>query len=158
MRMHAAMRRLFGGETGGSLVELALVTPVLFLLLAGGVDFARAYYLGMEVSGAAQAGATYGCTNRTDTTGITAVAKAAAPDVASANLSVSPSWGCECSNATVGSTNSSASCSSTPSCSGNTVVYWEKVTASTTYSPVFPWPGVPSSMTFSQTAVMRALN
>ncbi len=40
-------------EQGASLVELALVLPILFLILMGAVDFGRAYYLAMEVAGAA---------------------------------------------------------------------------------------------------------
>ena len=152
------IRRLFRRENGASIAELALITPMFFLIMLGGIDFARAYYLSMEISGAAQAAAVYGSTHRTDTAGITAVAKADAPDVPSADLTVTPTWGCECSNATVGSTSSSTSCTTTPTCTGNTVVYWEKVTASGSFSPVFNWPGIPSSMSFSQTAVMRAAN
>jgi len=152
------IRQLFRRESGGSLVELALVTPMIFMLVAAAVDFSRAYYLSMEVSGAAQAAAAYGVLHRTDTTGIAAVASADAPDVPSTSLTVTPSWGCECSNSTIGSASSSSTCSSTPSCSSSTLVYWEKVTASVSYSPVFPWPGIPSTMKFSQTAVMRAAN
>lgn len=43
-------------QCGQSLVELALIFPLLFLIVAGGVDLARAYFLGIETSnGAAQA-------------------------------------------------------------------------------------------------------
>lgn len=158
MKTLLTIRRLFRRETGSSLAELALVTPMFFLILIGGIDFARAYYLSMEISGAAQAGAIYGSSNHTDTTGIKAAAAANAPDVPTANLTVTPSYGCECSNATVGSANSSTSCGTAPTCSSSTLVYWEKVTASGSFTPVFPWPGVPSPMTFTQTAVMRSAN
>lgn len=158
MTILSRIRKLFRREAGASIAELALITPMFFLILAGSIDFARAYYLGMEVSGAALAGATYGASNHTDTTGITKAAQLAASDVATANLSVTPSYGCECSNTTIGSSTSYTNCSSTPTCTGNSVVYWEKVTASTSYTPVFPWPGVPSPMRFTQTAVIRSAN
>jgi hypothetical protein len=30
------------------------------------------------------------------------------------------------------------------------------VTVSATYTPLFPWPGIPSSMSFSSSAAMRS--
>lgn len=158
MTIFSRIGRFLRGETGASIAELALITPMFFLILTGSIDFARAYYLSMEVSGAAQAGATYGASHHTDTTGITTAAEGGAFDIPTANLTVTPTYGCECANATIGSTNSSLNCSSTPTCTGSNLVYWEKVTASTTFSPLFPWPGVPSSMTFTQAAVMRSAN
>lgn len=44
---------------GQSLVEFALVLPLLLLLLAGGVDLARAYFVGIEVSNAAREASLY---------------------------------------------------------------------------------------------------
>ncbi|HTX75834.1 MAG TPA: TadE/TadG family type IV pilus assembly protein [Terracidiphilus sp.] len=150
MKRIARLPRLFHREDGGSIAELALLMPLLLLILLGGIDFSRAYFLSIEVAGAAQAGAAYGVLHPTDTTGMSAAATADAPNVS--NLTVStPTYGCECSDGTLSST----SCTSKPTCTYN-VVYWISVTASTTYSPVFPWPHIPSSMTLSQTATMRS--
>lgn len=136
-------------ESGASLAELALVTPFLLLLLLGAIDLGRAYFTATEVAGAAHAGAIYGSTSPTDTTGMQAAATSDAPDIS--NLTVAtPTYGCECSDGT----GFSASCSSTPACVNN-VVYRVSVTASATYKPWFPWPGVPSTITLSRTAVMR---
>lgn len=152
MKAIQRMRRLFTREDGSSIAELALVMPMLMLILLGGIDFSRAYFLSIEVAGAAQAGAAYGVMHRTDTTGMSNAATMDAPNVS--NLSVTtPTWGCECSDGT----NSSVSCATVPSCTNNQV-YWVKVTASATYSPVFPWPHIPSSISLSQTAVMRTQN
>ena len=41
------------------MVEFALVLPVLLLLLAGGVDLARAYFVGIEMSNAAREASLY---------------------------------------------------------------------------------------------------
>lgn len=44
---------------GQSLVEFALVVPVLLLLLAGGADLARAYFVGIQVADGARQAALY---------------------------------------------------------------------------------------------------
>jgi len=142
---------LLRGEQGASLVELALVLPLFLLLTFGGIDLGRACYLVIEIAGAAHAAVTYGSQNPTDTAGMTTAAEDDAPDVP--HLSVgTPTYGCECSDGT----NYSASCSSTPSCPSNNEVYRVNVTVTGTYSPLFPWPGVPSSMSFSSSASMRS--
>src|SRR6204780_351383 len=104
-------------EAGTSLVEVGLFLPLLLLLLMGVADFGRAYYLAIEVAGAAHAGAIYGAQNITDTTGMQNAAKLNSPDVS--GLVATSSWGCECSDGTA----SSASCVSTPACSVNVVYY-----------------------------------
>lgn len=143
---------LLHDERGASLVEMAVILPLFLLLLFGAVDFGRAYYMAVEVAGAAHAAAEYGAENPTDTTGMKTVAQDDAPNVP--NLSVgTPTYGCECSDGTSFTTN----CSSTPTCTHN-VVYRVSVTVSATYSPLFPWPKIPSSLTLSSTAVMRSGN
>jgi len=44
---------------GQSLVELALATPIVLALVAGGVDLARLYFAGNEVADAAREGGLY---------------------------------------------------------------------------------------------------
>jgi Flp pilus assembly protein TadG len=58
------------GESGQSLVELAVSLTVILLLLAGAVDFSIAYFSFAAMQDAAQEGALYGSLNPTDTTGI----------------------------------------------------------------------------------------
>lgn len=142
----------FHDESGASLVEMAVILPLFLLLLFGSVDFGRAYYLAVEVAGAAHAAANYGALNPTDTTGIKNAATADAPDVASLVVGT-PTYGCECSDGTAFSSN----CTAAPTCTYN-VVYRVSVTVSATYSTIFPWPKIPSSMTLSSTAVMRSGN
>lgn len=137
-------------EHGASLVEMALVLPLLFLVLFGAVDFGRAYYLAMEIAGAAHAGAEYGAQNPTDTAGIQAAAQADAPDVPGLTVTT-PTYGCECSDGTA----FSLSCTTTPTCAYN-VVYRVTVSVSASYKPMIPWPGIPSSMTLTNSATMRS--
>jgi hypothetical protein len=115
----------------------------------GVADFGRAYYLAIEVAGAAHAGAVYGAQNITDTTGMQNAAKLNAPDVS--GLAATGTWGCECSDGTA----SSASCTITPTCSVN-VVYYAKVIATVTYHPIMPWKGINSSMVLTGSTTMRS--
>lgn len=139
--------------SGQSLVEVALVAPLLAMLMLGIVDFARAYYLSQEVTGAAQAAAEYGAENPSDTAGMTAAATADAPNVTGLTVS-SPTYGCECSDGT----DYSASCGTKPTSCTYNVVDVVQVTVSATYTPLFPWPGIPSSIALSSTAEMRSGN
>jgi Flp pilus assembly protein TadG len=141
---------LLRGEHGASLVELALLLPVFLLLIFGALDFGRLFYLESELAGAAHAAAAYGSQNPTDMSGMQKVAQYDAPNVP--NLSVgAPTYGCECSDGT----SYVASCSPTkPTCSTN-VVYRVNVTVTSTYTPLFPWPRIPSSMSLSNSASMR---
>ena len=143
---------LLGDEHGASLVELALVFPVFVLLLLGAVDFGRAYYLAIEVAAAAHAGALYGTQNPKQPSAVLIAAQDDAPDVPGLSVQTA-TFGCECADGT----GYSASCTSTPSCSnGLNVVYRVNVTVIGTYTPLFPWPGFPSSMTFTSLASMRS--
>lgn len=142
-------------EDGSSLVELAFFLPFLLGILMGVADFGRAYYLAIEIAGAAHAGAVYGAQNITDTTGMQNAVKLNAPDVN--GLITTASWGCECSDGTA----SSANCAITPNCSVN-VVYYARVTASVLYNPIIlPFKGITSPispMTLSGSATMRSVS
>jgi Flp pilus assembly protein TadG len=142
---------LFRDEEGASLVELAIVLPLFPLLLFGAIDFGRAFYVSVEIVGAAQAAAAYGSQSPTDTTGMTAAAREDAPNVP--NLSVgTPTSGCEC----LDGSHYGAVCPTTATCGGNNTVQRVNVTVTGTYSPLIPWPGVPSSMSLSSSASMRS--
>jgi len=140
---------IVSSEGGSSLVEAAFFLPLLLLLLMGVADFGRAYYLAIEVAGAAHAGAVYGAQNITDTTGMQNAAKLNSPDVS--GLVATGSWGCECSDGT----SASASCSRTPACSVN-LVYYAKVTTTATYHPIMPWNGINSPITLTGSTTMRS--
>jgi Flp pilus assembly protein TadG len=134
-------------DHGAALVELAVVIPILLLLVFGAVDFGRAYYVGLQVTNAAHAGAEYGSLHPTDTAGITNAVKNIYPNLPSPTVT----YGCECSDGT----SSIPFCSTKPTtCSGN-VVNWATVKTSTPYTPLIPWPGIPKSFTLSGAATVR---
>ena len=141
--------RSFQSEEGASLIEVGLLLPTLLFIVLATIDFGRGYYYANEIAGAARAGAIYGTTNPTDTTGISNAVKDSAFDMS--GVSVSSSYGCECSDGT----QASVSCASSPSCSGSDIVYYSKVTATATYNTLLPWTGIPASLTLSSTREMR---
>jgi Flp pilus assembly protein TadG len=155
MKLLAHLHVLCKAEHGASLIELALVTPILLLLMIGAVDLGRAYYVGLEVANAAHSGAEYGSRNPSNTAGITAAARQSAPNLPNMIVSA-PAWGCECSDGS----SYSASCTVTPTCTasssrGANVVHRVQVTTSSAYNPLMPWPYIPSSVTLSNTATVR---
>jgi Flp pilus assembly protein TadG len=144
---------LLRDEHGSSLVEMALMLPVFALILFGAVDFGRAYYLAIEVAGAAHAAAMYGSIHPTDTAGMQNAAQDDAQNVPNL-LVVAPTYGCQCADGS----SYNANCQTRPSSCPNSldVVYRVNVTVNATYVPLFPWPGIPSSMAFSSSASMRS--
>lgn len=157
MKILARLRILSKASHGVALVELALVIPILLLLVFGAVDFGRAYYAGLEVTNAAHAGAEYGSQYPSDTAGILAAARQSALNLSS-NLTVTvPSWGCECSD----NSSFTPSClPAKPTCTANATrggnaVNRVTVNASTAYTPLLPWPFIPSTITLHGAATIR---
>jgi Flp pilus assembly protein TadG len=141
--------RFAASDSGTSLAETALLLPFLLLLLVGAIDFGRGYYLAIQVAGAAQTASEYGSQKVTDIAGMQAAARNDAANVPGLKVSA-VSYGCECSDGTSYSPN----CTVYPTCTSN-LVYRVSVTTSSTYSPLVPWPGIPSSILLSSTATMR---
>ncbi len=136
-------------DSGSSIIETALLLPVLLLLFIGAVDFGRAYYMALEVSSSAQAGAVYGSQNATDTSGMVAAAKLEVPDLTS--ITPTATYGCECSDGT----SASASCTSVPTCAYN-VVNYVSVATTANYNLMVQYPGLPKSVKLTGLARMRA--
>lgn len=164
-RTHAPKRSR--SERGVSTVEVALMLPFLLLLLIGLVDFGQLFHLAIEVSNAARAGAQYGyqsSATQMDTPGMIAAAEDDAADVTTWGANTA-SYGCMCSDGTeqsqVGSSgNGSTSLCATPpsTCTskGTQLINYVQVQTQATYTPLFPWPGVPSTVTLNGKATYWA--
>ncbi|HKR27665.1 MAG TPA: TadE/TadG family type IV pilus assembly protein [Acidobacteriaceae bacterium] len=150
-------RRFVHGSSGQGLVETALTASLLVLLLLAAIDFGRAFYMVVELKGAAHAGAVYGSQFPTDKTGMVTVATNNQSDLGSAASTPTADWGCECSDGTNATLESSGSCA-TPSCTNMNEIYYVTVTTTATYSPLVPWPGIPKTMNMSETVEMRSAN
>lgn len=140
--------KLMHRTEGSSFIELALLLPFLLLLFVGAVDLGRLYFMCVEVTGAAQAGALYGVQNPNDTSGMQSAAAAGASSLS--GVSTTATYGCECSDGS----SASASCTSTPACTYNYVNYVD-VVSRVQYQPIFNYPGLPSTMTLTRETRMR---
>jgi Flp pilus assembly protein TadG len=145
-------------ESGQTLVEFALVLPLLVLFAIGAVEMGRLVYMSIGVSNAAHAGAQYGCQNGAhagDVAGMQTAAAADAPDLVGAtngNLTTTPTSYCQCSD---GSSANSSCTTNPPACTGTHLVQFVSVSTTATYTPWFPYPGIPSSVALHGSAVMQ---
>lgn len=177
-RIRAVLRRKLAiGQSGQSLIELALVTPLLIAMVLGAIEIGRYAYLSILVADAAHAGALYGAQNNgtaADTAGIT---KAADNDYQNNGQPVSTlavtSWqscGCDAGGtytqlATTQPPNNAAACTTTyvnptTACGTTSIEQTEwtvvvHVQATATYQALFNYPWIPSSLTISRTATIR---
>jgi Flp pilus assembly protein TadG len=139
-------------EAGASIVEVALLIPLLMVILFGMIDLGRWVFLAIEVSSAARAGAQYGGQNRgtaLDTTGIQTAAQNDVPDISGLHVASSTST-CWCSSAP----GTAVSCS-IGSCTGaSQLIPLLQVTTSTSYSPWIAYPPFKSAVTITGQAVV----
>jgi Flp pilus assembly protein TadG len=139
-------------RTGGAAIELAILFPILLLLLIGIVDYGRVFYTWVTVSNAARAGAEFGQQRpdtQTNTDSMRAIAQADGNEAGTLSFTNStPTFFCECAGV------ANANCTVCPG--GAAPEVYVKVTASKTVTMLLPYPGLPSSVTISRTAIMRS--
>jgi Flp pilus assembly protein TadG len=138
------------GQTrrGSVLVEFALLSPLLLLLLAGCLDVGLLLRTALCVAEAARAGAQYGSTSPAkayDTAGMQAAALDASPNTP--GLSATGERVCYCSDG------SSVACNG--SCASGGVQIYVRVTAQATCPTIFSYPGLPFSGALSSAVHMR---
>ena len=157
------------GQRGAVLVELALLLPIFTALFLGVADVGRGYYFALEVANAARAGAQYGYQSSATMMDTTGIQNAALKDgfdigtVSGGSCSVSAcwssgypksSWGCMCSDGTAQSPSCSAG---TLTCtSGTRQVNYVNVQTQAAYTPLIPWPAIPSSITLKGQTLLWA--
>jgi Flp pilus assembly protein TadG len=150
----AASRR---SQSGQSLVEVALLLPFLVLMLLGVIELGRYAYIGILVGNAARAGAAYGTQSlpqSVDTTNISLAAQNDFQNNGQTGLSVTSSVSCGCDSS---GTVTSSACSGTGAgtCGTGHWVVIVSVTASGTFTSLFNYPGIASSISLSRTSSMR---
>lgn len=145
-------------DSGQSLVELAIMLPFMMLLALGGIELGRYAYIGILVGNAARAGVAYGAQSHiTAATGsLPNITQAARNDFKnngqnSALLNVTSGWVCGCDN---GGTISAVDCVTGVCPIGQHKDVSLSVTASGTFTSLFSYPGIPSSITVSRTATL----
>lgn len=137
-------------QRGSAMLELSISLPLLLLILFGVADFGRFMYAAIEINSAASAGAEYATTslvNSTDYAGMQTAAQADAADVS--GVTVTTSSYCKCLGGSV------VSCT-VGACGGtSTPPNYIKVTTSGTFNTLFSYPGLPSSIALSGSAIRR---
>ncbi|MDZ4278527.1 MAG: TadE/TadG family type IV pilus assembly protein [Dehalococcoidia bacterium] len=122
------------GERAQSLVEFALLAPVLIILMLGIIDYGRVYFAYISVTNGARTGADYAATGPTAASDLAGIKNAATAET-SELLNTSP-------------TNPNVSAAIGTDGQGRT---YADVTVEYTFTTLFPWPGLPSSIDMERT-------
>lgn len=153
-------------DDGQSLVELAIMAPLLVLLLVATIDLGFFAYAGIELGNAARAGAEYGAQNPANASGgaiggdpsaIVAVVQADAKQLAdsSGTSTVTPinvTTYCACDSAK----GTTVDCSATTRCSASDRLdVFVKVDATNSFKPFLNIPGLSPSIPINRVAVQE---
>jgi Flp pilus assembly protein TadG len=150
-------------EIGQAFVELALVLPLFVALLLGAAEVGRLAYAAIEVNNAARAGVAYAAQSHTTASdllpggGIVLAAQTEAPDITSLTATAARFCSCESS---AGVTPAPGSCTGVDltSCpSPSRIVEFVQVNTTAPVNTLFHFPGIPNSVTFNGTAMMRVV-
>jgi len=138
------------GEHGQSIVETALVFPVLIVMLVGSVEMSRVVRGSIAIANAAKAGAQYATQSGYTAQDSAGIATAASSEASNLTVTTTSAIACQCSNGS-GSTCQNTDCS--------TSHLEETVTVNTqaTITPVIQLPGLPTSFTVKGIAVQRVM-
>ena len=147
-------------EAGAAFVELVVALPVLFLLLIGTADFARVFYMSIELTNASRAGAQYGAyslARSTNTAMMQATAIAAAPNIG--GISATASRLCQCADdaGNFSPLAGGTTCNTDPptSCPGLHRVMTVTLNTSGTFRTIAAYAGIPGVLPLSRTATLR---
>lgn len=143
--LRAFGRRLIAERDGAVAVESVFLLPLLLLLAIGLVDVGLAVYQTNVLTSAARAGVAIAAARPTDSEGMRTAVLAAAPVPATASVDVSRV--CACPDGTP------VACTAT--CAGNLPSLRVRVSVSQSYTPLFPWPGLPGEMALNGSAEFR---
>jgi Flp pilus assembly protein TadG len=133
-------------DAGQSLLELALTLPLFVFILVGTAEFARFAWASIEASNAARAGVQYGAQNHITASDNSGMQTAS-------GLTATPTHYCVCSTAA-----STVSCTLplTTTCpSPATLLEFVQVNTSATVTPLYRWPGLPTTFTARGFALMQ---
>ncbi len=136
------------------MVEFAIIAPVLVFLLIGLIEVGRYAYFGILAANAARAGVQYGAQNPMTADQTTAIRNAALQDGQNpaASWTITPTVLCSVNGATP----------TAAACSGAGVpvntIYYVQVQVTGTFSSLLRYPGIPTNIPISGSAVMRVAN
>jgi Flp pilus assembly protein TadG len=132
-------------------VELAIAVPMLIVLLLTACDFARVFYLWIELNNSARAGVQYGAQSlitAADTGGMITAATSDAMDVAGVTAIATP---CTC----ISGTGSPVAVCPSSYCSASPKAAFVEVDTQAPFHTLFNFMGLPTSITVTGKAVMQ---
>jgi Flp pilus assembly protein TadG len=141
-------------DAGQSLIELALTLPLFVFILLGTAEFARFAWASILASNAARAGVQYGAQNHITASDSSGMQTATTLDGTNlSGLTATPTHYCVCSTAAA-----TVSCTlplSTTCPSPATLLEFVQVNTSATVTPLYRWPGLPTTFTARGFALMQ---
>src|SRR5580704_18412541 len=139
-------RRTRSSRSGQTVVELAMLLPLLLVLCVGAIEIGRYAYFDILIANAARAGAQYGAQSLIQAADLNGIIAAAQNDgLTTMNITTSQECGCV--------STALAGCPSGAVCPLPLV--YVQVTATETYSSLFKYPGIPKTMKLTSTVMMR---
>jgi len=138
------------GERGQSLVETALVFPVLVTMMVGAVEMARVVRASIAVANAARAGAQFGSQNGYTAQYPTGIATAASNEGSPLTVTTTSSSSCSCSDGTA------STCLNTD-CPNSHIEETLTVNTQSTVSATIRLPGLPTSYTVKGQSIQRVV-
>lgn len=149
-------------ESGQGILELALCLPVFVLLILGTAEIANIAWASVQLNNAARAGAAFGSqshANASDIADIETAAQREAPQL-TITFPSDPAQACSCINTSTGATGAgSTGCQTLAQCPFPYVIFDNlSVKVQTVVTPLFHYPGLPSSYTLHAQATMGVLN
>ncbi len=140
MNLRCGIKSFFSQQSGQAMIETALSSLFLILLLLGGIELGMVAYAAIEVANSAKAAAQYAAMNGgawaptgLDTVGMLAAAQADAGNLVS-NISFTspPTYACRCTGAGL------PNCGTAPptGCTGSHLIVTIQVQTQATYTPL----------------------
>jgi Flp pilus assembly protein TadG len=146
-------------DAGTSVLELALLTPVMLVLLLGIIDVGRYAQLSILVTDAARAGGQYGAQSlvtAADSTGIENAAVEDAPNVLTTSKVCVATWVCYSSSPTTQPPTSCPTTPPSPTCPASALQnVYVQVTTQAAFAPLFHYPGLPTYLPVTGVFQMR---
>ncbi|MGA8144035.1 MAG: TadE family protein [Candidatus Acidiferrales bacterium] len=137
---------------GQSLLEFALLTPIILVLLVGVIEVGRFAYLSILTANAARAGVQYGAQSLTaasDGPGMAAAALNDAQNIPGMTVPVTRHF-CSCASSSTAELPCPAICGL-----GDHALVYVQVQTNGTFTALFHYPGLPATFPVNGNAVMR---
>lgn len=148
-----SVKRIVPAREGTAVVELALVLPLILGMIIAMTDLGMGAYTEMQVQNAAQAGAEYATRAGYNAVGI-AAAVTNATGLSGISATPAPTQSCGCAaGGTITLFNTSPPCAQP--CASGSVGTFVTVNAQASFTTLFAYPGLPSSLNLTSQSVIR---